>query len=682
MSGETFLIKDGELRKYTGGDENVAIPHGVTRIATKAFSGCKTLVGAIIPDSVESIGNYAFSGCRELASVEIPESVTTIGSWAFSHCGKLASVSIPGKVAKIPCQAFGGCRELAAVELPEGLEFIGEAAFSGCAKLTNVVLPGSVTSIDRHAFYGCLGLRSAVFAGIPASIGLHAFEGCENVAIIAPESVAAQSLHRYKETKALLAFFSSGKSLHCFGTQDSKELLSRSRNFLGLIISSDDLEKMKGYFRIIGITPESFDEVHELARIGRATKILGFLEDLKAGGLLAEEELEAFRLAVRAKEEAWEARANEGRARGFIVTDDGILKKYAGAETHVDMPEGVQRIGKDAFKANKDLISVTVPEGVKSIEDRAFSSCESLESVTLPDSLETIANGAFSFCKSLRHIVIPKNVKKLENSVFAGCHRPFTAHCLGETDYVALESEPRTPTFDKRSTVIKTAETAPFDYFAYQVVNYTSIVLLAKYDAHFDSEQMFLKQNVSKNLKKILPALCADDKVENIKRLSRYAEISAKNFDVFFEAAQEANATQITAFLMDYRRKSISDEEVEKQEELKLEKEIAKAAKKAQKASAVFAEHGELTTKGMETISQYAERHIVRVKFADGVSYKYICDYVVEAGNRVLVGGARMGQVGVITEVEEGLSGRYDRLMQYVRQAYRFRALKKKRGTP
>lgn len=51
-----FVIKNGVLKKYTGQDEKIAIPQGVTAIGSKAFYHCERLVEIDIPESVTSIG--------------------------------------------------------------------------------------------------------------------------------------------------------------------------------------------------------------------------------------------------------------------------------------------------------------------------------------------------------------------------------------------------------------------------------------------------------------------------------------------------------------------------------------------------------------------------------------------------------------------------------------------------
>ena len=77
-----FIIKNGELRKYNGKEQNVTIPSGITRICG-AFMGNDRLESVIIPQGVTDIGMSAFKDCRNLKAVTIPNSVNHIGLCAF-----------------------------------------------------------------------------------------------------------------------------------------------------------------------------------------------------------------------------------------------------------------------------------------------------------------------------------------------------------------------------------------------------------------------------------------------------------------------------------------------------------------------------------------------------------------------------------------------------------------------
>lgn len=110
----------------------------------------------------------------------------------------------------------------------------------------------------------------------------------------------------------------------------------------------------------------------------------------------------------------------------------------------------VSQVGKEAYKACKEINKLIISEGIVKIDDGAFTNCMSLSEVMLPDSLHEIGtgddksiNGAFENtaikeirlpkniifigqstfmrCRKLKSIVLPDNIKKIEDFTFRAC---------------------------------------------------------------------------------------------------------------------------------------------------------------------------------------------------------------------------------------------------------------------
>lgn len=86
-----------------------------------------------------------------------------------------------------------------------------------------------------------------------------------------------------------------------------------------------------------------------------------------------------------------------------------------------EIPDGVLRIGSDAFRYCSDLTGITIPESVTAIGTMAFNLCDNLPSVAIPGSVTSIGESAFSACDGLTSLVIQDGVTGIGKSAFAWC---------------------------------------------------------------------------------------------------------------------------------------------------------------------------------------------------------------------------------------------------------------------
>ena len=137
---------------------------------------------------------------------------------------------------------------------------------------------------------------------------------------------------------------------------------------------------------------------------------------------------------------------------GLVLTKDGKTL-VLGINGNVTIPEGVESIGKEAFRLCEGLVSVTIPDSVTSIDDTAFANCDNLTSifvsdgnsvyssanglllskdgktllkgvngdVAIPHGVTTICGMAFCNRKGLRRVTIPDSVTNIEDGAFFGC---------------------------------------------------------------------------------------------------------------------------------------------------------------------------------------------------------------------------------------------------------------------
>lgn len=108
-------------------------------------------------------------------------------------------------------------------------------------------------------------------------------------------------------------------------------------------------------------------------------------------------------------------------AEEFDIDENGVLIGYHGDGGDVVIPDGVTKIGDDAFAECQNLTSIVIPDGVTEIGYAAFAACINLENVEIPSSVEVIRTYAFTLCENLTSIIIPEGVTKIEDFAFDGC---------------------------------------------------------------------------------------------------------------------------------------------------------------------------------------------------------------------------------------------------------------------
>lgn len=127
-------------------------------------------------------------------------------------------------------------------------------------------------------------------------------------------------------------------------------------------------------------------------------------------------------------------KASEQRIRNedFEIKNRALIK-YKGNESHVTVPDGVERICTYAFtEIEKFMVwvgrpgdegvvtheierpmdyvrEVVLPDSVTHIEGRAFAWCENLESVRFGKNIRVIEKDAFCLCRKLKQVVIFKD---------------------------------------------------------------------------------------------------------------------------------------------------------------------------------------------------------------------------------------------------------------------------------
>lgn len=101
-----------------------------------------------------------------------------------------------------------------------------------------------------------------------------------------------------------------------------------------------------------------------------------------------------------------------------IQIENGVVKRYRGKSAHVVIPDHVKSIGASAFKGNRRVTDIEFPRSLTRICKEAFSECAALKRVIFAEGcrLSHIGPDSFYHCHALMDINIPSVPESREDA--------------------------------------------------------------------------------------------------------------------------------------------------------------------------------------------------------------------------------------------------------------------------
>lgn len=326
----------------------------VKAIEDGAFSGAIHMKTITLPEGLETIGYEAFYRCYELKTLHIPASVTSIKAKedeAFFSKLDIESISVASgnkeyasldgllynkkMTTLLFCPYFDKNKE---VTLPEGVTALRKYAFAYQDALTSVTFPESLKSIGNNAFYECEGL-----------VNIH-FKSQQ------PPVLAGESVFESSKLAGLIAYVPKGCK--------------------------------NAYTDWGGFLPENIIEEG------------------------SEEETDTFTEGLFKYRKLTE---NTVAVIGSTIT--GNACDIISPVTHNNKTYQVTEIGDEAFMG-LNIEKGSIPEGIRKIGSNAYENCALLEYMILPSSVEEIKYDAFNGCKKLERIQLNDGLKYIGGNAF------------------------------------------------------------------------------------------------------------------------------------------------------------------------------------------------------------------------------------------------------------------------
>lgn len=453
------------------------------------------------------IGASAFYG-NELTSLVLPEGVIYIGPSSFGK-NQLSYLSIPHTFWWLENSAFA-YNNLSSVDFPKTCDFQAQIHAFAFAhnNIKSVRLPDYMEVVEKKSFYWNPGMEECS-TDAPANeqgFGGVVYMYTDNANLFNMERIhhvdrTADSQHSWHQKLVLgddpnadqswsvKDFNIEGtviKGLSESGIEKRKtdpNLVIPDKNRNGEWIT--EIADSTNTYGAFGAEKEGFEKVTlpaHLERIGNKVfsnngiKSVEFPGTLKTIGLAAFQQNQLTTIVLPDSVTTLGGGAFGSNATiEKVILSKGLTEITAGAFgcsdaknymtnfTEITIPNGIEKIGNNAFAGN-NFTTIVIPEGVKSIGDYAFSTKEYLSgetTVTLPEGLEKIGKYAFRN-KTIKEVELPTTVKALPVNTFSKVYSS-GAQAIKTKVFVKTEEQYKDktnfPASEFHRLVLKTPET-------------------------------------------------------------------------------------------------------------------------------------------------------------------------------------------------------------------------------
>ena len=486
-------LRDGRLVPFKSKApfRHVVIADGIESVGSENFMGLRELEELTLPPSVKTIESYAFSNCENLKRIHFSEGLISIGNESFRSCASLSGLRLPKTLSLINNDAFMGCDALEKVSLPKGIG-LGVGVFCGCDSLREVVLPRGLRVIPESAFSGCISLESIKIPDSVEAIRSRAFSRCDKLQnfkfperedLTISEDAFGNKIEceiKGEDGVNYIGTICNIKTDRAWASIRPADKIESDREVIvpsqveyegkSYPVTVIDREAFYGMKMTSLVLPDSVIEIKDSAfkhcdrlrdvTLGNNLKKIGdyafeWCENLRYMPIPASVRQVGFHALHRTVlvDNSW----NWG-----VLYFGHILYGYHGdlpEHSYIEVREGTTVIADGAFNSKfesltdyNNLEGIILPEGIKRIGDDAFAYCKGLTYVSMPKSVEYI--GRYSFEKDVKILSAPRRRPKK-----AQTEEPFPKDVatIEETDRYTLD-ENGVLTFKEDVTLIKDDE--------------------------------------------------------------------------------------------------------------------------------------------------------------------------------------------------------------------------------
>lgn len=480
-------MKEANILAYSGSEGNFA----ANTVPGNAFS-CWTsssgkLISVKIPVTCTDVREYAFSNNKDLSNIELGPDVANIGHYAFIYCYGLKNIKLPISLRKVEYGAFSESG-VESVVVPDSVHTLESYVFQSCPSLKSVTIPAKLTSIDSYAFNSKSISSIYCKANTPLKLTSYSvFYGTSTGTCKLYVPKGSKAL--YKAANQWSDFVNIIDSLGFSLSEDTLTFVENT--VLQSTINTSDkwsvfplnnwihVQKNKGsgndtikvnidpnptiYVRTGKIEVKSPGFISQFITVIQKGKTISI--ETTAGNLRTklsrEEMLNGTILEIKGTLDARDFRVlrdsmpmlcwinlSNTEVLAYSGTDGTVTyqnsypaneipafafyKELSGKGKttliHVNLPQGLQSIGKAAFGYASGIKYIHLPETVTRIGDYVFMYCTRIQKATGGNKIKYYGDYSFFYCKEMDEITPSDSTQFIGERAFSECYKLTTFH--------------------------------------------------------------------------------------------------------------------------------------------------------------------------------------------------------------------------------------------------------------
>ena len=163
----TFLCDDETMTAEVAGTYHVETSGTITVPETFVAKDGNTYTVTAIGDDFLYFHDFSYS--QNCSEVVLPKTIKSIGKRAFGY-SNIQRINLPEGLETIDDEAFRDCSSLELAELPSTVKHLGNKAFDRCGSITISALPESIETLGSSVFGGLLRPREMVSFSLPDNL--------------------------------------------------------------------------------------------------------------------------------------------------------------------------------------------------------------------------------------------------------------------------------------------------------------------------------------------------------------------------------------------------------------------------------------------------------------------------------------------------------------------------------